>query len=92
MKLFLVGLEVVFAVMSAPLSGQQQLATLVFLSLIIGTLFFWQYRLAFAFGGVAVLLTTHLIDVPHIIEFASLDIILFLMGMMTLIGYLEEKL
>ena len=91
MRLLLVGMGVFFVVMAAPLSGQQQVATLVFLSLIIGTLFYWRYRLAFAFAGVAILLTRHLIDVPHIIEFANLDIIIFLMGMMTLIGYLEEK-
>ena len=59
--------------------------------MICGTLFYWQFRLTFAFGGIAVLLAANLIDIPHVIEFAGLDIILFLVGMMTLIGYLEEK-
>ena len=72
-------------------SPSQTVATLVFLLVICGTLFYWQFRLTFAFGGIAVLLATNLIDVPHIIEFAGLDIILFLVGMMTLIGFLEEK-
>jgi len=69
----------------------QIISTLVFLTVICGTLFYWQFRLTFAFGGIAILLATNLLDVPHVIEFAGLDIILFLVGMMTLIGYLEEK-
>ncbi len=69
----------------------QVISTLVFLTVICGTLFYWQLRLSFAFGGIAVLLAANLIDVPHIVEFAGLDIILFLVGMMTLIGYLEER-
>lgn len=72
-------------------SSAQIIATLVFLSVICGTLFYWQFRLTFAFGGLAALLTFRLLDIPHIIEFAGLDIILFLVGMMTLIGHLEEK-
>lgn len=67
------------------------IASTVFLAIICGTLFFWRFRLAYAFGGLSVLLACNLIDVPHIVEFAGLDIILFLVGMMTLIGYLEEK-
>lgn len=72
-------------------TGNQILATCVFLSVICGTLLYWQFRLAFAFGGIAVLLVANLIDVPHVIEFAGLDIILFLVGMMILIGFLEEN-
>jgi Na+/H+ antiporter NhaD/arsenite permease-like protein len=70
---------------------KQIISTLVFLSVICGTLLYWQFRLAFAFGGIAVLLAANLLDVEHVIEFAGLDIILFLVGMMTLIGYLEER-
>jgi len=72
-------------------STAQIISTLVFLSVICGTLFYWQFRLAFAFGGISILLATNLLDVEHVIEFAGLDVILFLVGMMTLIGYLEEK-
>ena len=70
---------------------QQIISTLVFLSVICGTLFYWSFRLTFAFGGIAVLLATNLLDVEHVIEFAGLDVILFLVGMMTLIGHLEER-
>jgi Na+/H+ antiporter NhaD/arsenite permease-like protein len=70
---------------------KQILSTLVFLMIICGTLFYWKFRLGFAFSGLAVLLGTNLLDIPHVIEFAGLDIILFLVGMMSVIGYLEEN-
>ncbi len=72
-------------------SQKQIIATLIFLLILLGTLFYWKFRLAFAFSGIAILLATNLLDTPHIIEFAGLDIILFLVGMMTIIGYLEEN-
>lgn len=76
---------------SSGFTGQQTLATLIFFMIICGTLFYWKFRLAFAFVGVAVLLGAKLLDIPHVIEFAGLDIILFLVGMMTIIGFLEEN-
>jgi len=69
----------------------QVLAIAVFVGFIAGTLFYWPFRLAFAFAGISILLGAHLLDIPHLIEFASLDVILFLIGMMTVIGYLEER-
>ena len=70
---------------------KQILATSVFLLVICGTLFYWKFRLAFAFSGIALLLGAHLITVHGVVEHAGLDIILFLVGMMTLIGFLEER-
>jgi len=70
---------------------EQVIATSIFLLIICGTLFYWQFRVTFAFAGIAVLLGSRLLDVPHVIEHAGLDIILFLVGMMCLIGHLEEK-
>lgn len=77
--------------LSLNFSPKQVIATDIFLMILCGTLFYWKFRLAFAFSGLAVLLGTGLIDLPHVIEFAGLDIILFLVGMMTIIGYLEEN-
>lgn len=71
-------------------TSRQVVATLVFLSIICGTLFYWKFRLGFALAGLATLLGTGLLDLPHVIEFAGLDIILFLVGMMAIIGFLEE--
>lgn len=73
------------------LTTQQALAVGIFSSFILGTLFYWSFRLAFAFVGMMLLLTFQVIDIPHLIEFANLDIILFLVGMMLVIGFLEER-
>lgn len=73
------------------LDGRQVLSVAVFASFIVGTLLFWPFRLAFALAGIAVLLGSGLLDIAHLIEFASLDVILFLVGMMIVIGYLENQ-
>lgn len=70
---------------------QQVLSVSVFSAFIVGTLLYWPFRLAFAFLGIAVLMGARLVDIPHLVEFASLDVILFLIGMMTVIGFLEER-
>lgn len=73
------------------LTPQQILAVTIFASFILGTLFYWQFRLAFALLGMTCLLVCRVIDVPHLIEFANVDIILFLVAMMLVIGFLEER-
>jgi len=73
------------------LSANQTLAVGGFCVVLYGAIFFWQYRLAFACFGVSLLLSAGLLDVPHLIEFAGLDIILFLVAMMTIVGFLEER-
>ena len=82
---------VVFGSSAAGLNAQQIQAVAVFSSFILGTLFYWQFRLAFALIGATALLTLRLIDVPHRIEFANVDIILFLVAMMVVIGFLEQR-
>jgi Na+/H+ antiporter NhaD/arsenite permease-like protein len=76
---------------SLGLSPAQVQASVVFLSIIGGTLMYWERRLFFAFTGISVLLTLKLLNVPHLVEHAGLDIILFLVGMMTVVGFLEER-
>jgi Na+/H+ antiporter NhaD/arsenite permease-like protein len=73
------------------LNTQQVASVTVFSTLILGALLFWRFRLAFALTGLGILLASGLLTVDKIIEFAGLDIILFLVGMMTVIGYLEER-
>ncbi len=73
------------------LTTTQLIAVAGFCSILYGAIFFWEHRLAFAFLGIAGLLVTRLLDVPHLIEFAGLDIILFLVAMMTVVGFLEEQ-
>lgn len=73
------------------LDARQLFAVAGFSSILFGAIFFWHYRLGFAFVGVGLLLAAGLIDIAHIIEFAGLDVILFLISMMIIIGFLEEK-
>ncbi len=72
------------------MSQQQALSTAIFSISILGTLFFWDFRLSFAFIGTAVLLITKTIDITHVLEFSSLEVILFLIGMMIIIGRLKD--
>ncbi|MCI0372814.1 MAG: hypothetical protein L0214_15885, partial [candidate division NC10 bacterium] len=75
----------------AGFTARQVMAATIFTGFIAGTLLFWKFRLAFALGGVAVLLAAGVLDLPHLIEFAGLDVILFLVGMMVVIGFLERR-
>ncbi|MCM8797389.1 MAG: SLC13 family permease [Candidatus Omnitrophica bacterium] len=71
------------------LSNNQSLSIAIFSTSILGTLFFWDFRLSFAFLGTAILLVTKTIDIEHVIEFSSLEVILFLVGMMIITGFLK---
>lgn len=82
---------VALLVWGAGWTANQVLATTIFLGFILGTLLFWRFRLGFAMLGVLALLATGVLDVPHLIEFASLDVILFLIGMMIVIAFLEKR-
>jgi Na+/H+ antiporter NhaD/arsenite permease-like protein len=73
------------------LTPRQLVAVGIFASLILATLFFWTYRLAFAFLALCLLMAAGLLDVPHFIEFAKIDVVMFLVAMMTVVGYLEER-
>ena len=82
---------VALLVWAAGWTVDQMLATTIFLWFILGTLLFWRFRLGFAMVGVLALLAGGVLDVPHLIEFASLDVILFLIGMMIVIAFLEKR-
>jgi Na+/H+ antiporter NhaD/arsenite permease-like protein len=75
---------------SIGLSFHQATAISIFLASILGTLFFWDFRLSFAFLGTSLLLITKTIDVEHVIRYSSLEVILFLVGMMILVGLLKD--
>ena len=75
----------------AGLNPEQIASVTIFASLIVGTLLFWRFRLAFALVGVALMLGLGLLNTETMIEFAGFDMILFLVGMMIVVGFLEEK-
>jgi len=68
----------------------QTIAGTVFIATVIGTLMFWRFRVGIAFVGITILLLTGTIDLEHTITFMSLDVIIFLVGMMVIIGLLKE--
>lgn len=72
------------------LEAQQVLALTAFLMTIYATLLLWTYRLPFAFLGVSALFLLGVLDVEYFVEHSHLDVIAFLIAMMTIVGYLEE--
>jgi Na+/H+ antiporter NhaD/arsenite permease-like protein len=63
----------------------------IFSTFIYGTLLFGDFRLAFAFGGIALLMVCNLLTVERFTQSASLDVLIFLIGTFLVIGYLEES-
>ena len=80
-----------FLTKSIGLNSQQALSISVFSASVLGTLFFWDFRLSFVFLGTSVLLITRTIDLEHLVRYSSLEVILFLVGMMVLVGLLKES-
>ncbi|MFA4853956.1 MAG: SLC13 family permease [Candidatus Omnitrophota bacterium] len=56
----------------------------------MGVLLYWELRLSFVFLGAGVMLLSRSIDLENLIKFASLDVILFLIGTMILVGMLND--
>lgn len=69
---------------------QQAAAVGVFLSIIMGTLFFWNFRLAIAFLGLSVLICTNSLNIQQFVQSSALEVILFLAGMMVIVGALRD--
>lgn len=75
---------------TAGLNTVQSVSCSVFIGIILGTLFFWTFRLAIAFLGLAVLIFTHSLNIPAFVQSAALEVILFLVGMMIVVGALRD--
>lgn len=86
----LVGATAIVALLGG-FETSQVAAVAVFSRIIYCALLFWQFRLAFAMFGLAEMILIGVMDVPTIIQFAGLDIVLFLVGVMIVIGFLEER-
>jgi Na+/H+ antiporter NhaD/arsenite permease-like protein len=91
LSLFLLAFSLGSCAHFAGMNAHQSLSIGIFSASILGTLFFWDFRLSFAFIGTSVLLMTKTIDLEHVIEFSSLEVILFLVGMMVIIGLLKDS-
>jgi len=71
-------------------AAQQVLAVSIFVLIITATIFFWHFRLAIAFLGISVLLGARILTLEQMLVSTELDIILFLIGMMTMVGVLKD--
>ncbi|MBU4252708.1 MAG: anion permease [Candidatus Omnitrophica bacterium] len=72
------------------LSSHQAIVASIFCVSIMGVLIYWELRLSFVFLGAGAMLLTRSIDLENLIKFASLDVILFLIGTMILVGMLND--
>ena len=70
---------------------KQTIAGTIFIALVIATLIFWRFRVAIAFIGIVILLVTRTIDLNLTVEYMSLDVILFLIGIMIIVGMLRRS-
>jgi len=50
----------------------------IFASTVLGTLLFWRLRLAFAIGGVGVLVALGVLSLNLLVDFISVDVLVFL--------------
>ena len=69
---------------------RQVVSVSVFTLIVLGTLFFWSFRLAIAFLGVAALLMANVLNIRKFVESSALEVILFLVGMMVVVGALRD--
>ncbi|MDD5019186.1 MAG: SLC13 family permease [Candidatus Omnitrophica bacterium] len=72
------------------LNSHQAFSLAIFVASIMGTLFFWEFRLSFAFLGSGLLLITKAIDLESFLKLTSLEVILFLAGMMIVVSLLKD--
>lgn len=72
------------------LNNAQVISVTVFLIIILATLLFWTFRLAIAFIGLPVLILTGTLDLQCFREHCALEVILFLIGMMVVVGGLRD--
>jgi len=70
--------------------ANQVVAVCTFIAVICTTLFFWACRLSAAFLGIALLIATRVFTLKGMLAATELDIILFLIGMMTIVGVLKD--
>lgn len=89
-SIIITALLIAFGGPSIGLSPHQAMVAAIFCVSIMGVLLYWELRLSFVFLGAGIMLLTRSIDLENLIKFASLDVILFLIGTMILVGMLND--
>ncbi|MFQ3675142.1 MAG: SLC13 family permease [Endomicrobiia bacterium] len=72
------------------LSLRQSVIISVFSMSVLGTFFFWDFRISFVFIGSGILFLINAMNMEFFIQYASIDVILFLIGMMIIVAMLKE--
>lgn len=72
------------------LSFSQSSIIFIFSFSIFGSLFFWDYRLGFMFVGSSIYLFMGAVTPEEFVHYASLDVILFLISMMIVVGMMKD--
>ena len=88
----MIGVSLLVALFAGMLRMDQSqiMSCAIFIMIIMATLLFWQFRLAIAFIGIGLLMATGVLDLPTFLKECKLDVILFLVGMMVIVGVLKE--
>jgi Na+/H+ antiporter NhaD/arsenite permease-like protein len=76
---------------SGGLDQRQAVILFIFGLSIFGSLFFWKNKLSFAFIGSGIFLIIKAVSLEEFVKFAALDVILFLVGMMIIVGMMKES-
>ncbi len=69
---------------------KQVWSSIIFFATVIGTLLFWQYRVAIAAFGLGILLVSGTMDLHTAVEFMSIPTILFIVSMMVVVAWLTN--
>ncbi len=72
-----------------PWVTKQIWASTVFFGTVLGTLLFWQYRVAIAACGLGLLLISGTMDLTTAVTFMSIPTILFIISMMVMVAWLK---
>ncbi len=71
------------------LSVEQSMILSVFGTSILGVLLFWHLRLSFVFVGSSLFFFMGAVTMEEFVQFASLDVLLFLVSMMVIVGMMK---
>jgi len=75
----------------SPWVAKQIVTFTIFFTIGVGTLLFWQYRVAIASAGLGILLFTGVMDLDTTVKFMSIPTILFIISMMVVVAWLDSN-
>jgi Na+/H+ antiporter NhaD/arsenite permease-like protein/mannitol/fructose-specific phosphotransferase system IIA component (Ntr-type) len=70
---------------------KQVITFTIFFTIGVGTLLFWQYRVAIAAAALGILLFSGVMDLDTTVRFMSIPTILFIISMMVVVAWLESN-